>query len=293
MARTLEERQLKLYKVLGQTQPINQSLSDHKKQDAVVREKTLPPDTYAAAATAARDAQEKVEALQRERTEVRSQLALLQCYQSALPTIGLFQRARQRLAPVADAPVLAADFEARLDDARKKREIARSRLGELVDDRNELERRIRDEAPLEAVLAEEGEIDELKKLVGADAKLQSEAIKADTRRSEEEGKARDIFRELTGTTAWDQMAGLKPRLEDERRITELANEHAAVLQDATHCDNAVRLAHEALKAARTKQSGIVAPTDATPWLAAVESISALGPPPSPSWSLQPMPPPGS
>ena len=42
------------------------------------------------------------------------------------------------------------------------------------------------------MLAEEAEIDELKKLVGADAKQQSEAVKADTRRSEEEA-ARGIF----------------------------------------------------------------------------------------------------
>ena len=116
------------------------------------------------------------------------------------------------------------------------------------------------------MLAEEGEIDELKKLVGADAKLKSEAIKADTRRSEEEGKARDIFRELTGTTAWDQMAGLKPRRDDEQRIMELANEQAAVLEDVTNCDNAVRLAREALegrrrqasRADRTNGSGAVA-----------------------------------
>jgi hypothetical protein len=143
--------------------------------------------------------------------------------------------------------------------------------------RDNLERRIRDEAPPETVLAEEGEIDELKKLVGADGKLQSEAIKADTRRSEEEGTARDIFRELTGTTAWDRMAGLKPRLEDERRITELANEHAAVVENVTNCEIAVGLARERLTIAEEKLGQATAPTDPAQWLAIVDSISALGP----------------
>ena len=76
MARTLEERQLALFKFRGQNQLINKALSDYEKQVAAVRENTLPPDTYAAAATAAHEAQEKAEALRRERTEVRSQLGL-------------------------------------------------------------------------------------------------------------------------------------------------------------------------------------------------------------------------
>ncbi|MGA2699471.1 MAG: AAA family ATPase [Isosphaeraceae bacterium] len=277
LARTLEERRLALYKFRGQTQSINKALSDHEKQVAAVRENTLPPDKYAAAATAAREAQEKAEALRRERTEVRSQLGLLQRYQNALPTIELFQRARLRLEPVADAPVLATDFEAKLYDARQKREIAHNKLIDLTADRDGLEQQLRDEPPPETVLAEEGEIDALKKLVGAYANLKSEAIKADTRRSEEEGKARDIFRELTGTTAWDQMPGTKPRRDDEQRITELANEQAAVLQDVTRCDSAVRRAREELKVAEGKQAGTAAPTDPAPWLAAVESIAALGP----------------
>ena len=177
---------------------------------------------------------------------------------------------------MSDSPVLAADFEKKLDDVRKKREIDESRIRELAGEQTRIENLIRAEPPQEAVLANEGEIDELKRLVGADAKLQSESIRADTRRSEEEGKARDIFRELTGTTAWDQMTVLRLRLEDERRITELANERAAVLQDVTNCAEAVRRANEDLRIAVAKQVGAAAPTDPAPWLAAVESISALG-----------------
>lgn len=277
LARTLEQRQYALYKFRGQTQSINKALGDHEKQLAAVRENTLPPETYAAAATVAREAHEKADSLRGQRTEVRSQLALLHRYQSALPSIELFQRARLRLEPVADAPILADNFDAKLAEARKEREIAHIRMEELAKDRDDLERRMREATPPETVLAEEGEIDELKRLVGADGKFRSEAIKADTRRSEEEGKARDIFRELTGKTAWDQMAGLKPRLEDERRITELANEQLAVLQDMTNCDDAVRLAREAVAVAEAKQIGAIAPPDPAGWLAAVESISALGP----------------
>ena len=224
----------------------------------------------------AREADEEASKLREERTRVRSRLGLLRRYQSALPTIELLQRARQRLEPVLDAPVLAADFEKKLDDVRKKREIDESRIRELAGEQTRIENLIRAEPPQEAVLANEGEIDELKRLVGADAKLQSESIRADTRRSEEEGKARDIFRELTGTTAWDQMTVLRLRLEDERRITELANERAAVLQDVTNCAEAVRRANEDLRIAVAKQVGAAAPTDPAPWLAAVESISALG-----------------
>jgi uncharacterized protein YhaN len=277
LAQTLDERQQALFKFRGQSQPINQALSKYESQLAVVREQTLAPDRYAAAATAARESEEKAEGLRRERASVRSELGLLRQYQSALPTIELLQRARRRLQPLADAAVLDAAFEEKLDDARRKREIARSRLDGLAEEEERLKELLRNEAPQESVLREEEEIDDLTKLVGAEVRLRNEAIKADTRRSEEEGKARDIFRDLTGTTAWEQMAGLKPRLEDERRIMELANEQAAVLQEVTHCDNAIRLAGEALAAAEAKQAEGPAPPDPAPWLAAVDSISALGP----------------
>jgi uncharacterized protein YhaN len=277
LAQTLEERQRALYKFRGHSKPINQALNDHATQTAAVRDMTLPPDTFAAATMGAREAEEKASTLRDERTEVRSKLGLLQRYQSALPTIELLQRARGRLHPVAGAPVLAVGFEDKSEDARRKRENASSRSEELVTERVGLEQLLHEELPRQAVLAEEGEIDELKKRVGADAMLQSEAIKADTRRSEEEGKARDIFRELTGTTAWDQMGGLKPRLEDDRRITELANEFAAVVQDVTHRDTAVRLATEALATAQDKQAGAPELTDPGPLLATVESITSYGP----------------
>ncbi len=92
LAQSFEERQRTLYKFQGQIQPINKALSDHEKQLTSVRENTLPPDTYAAAAIKSREAQERAETLRRERIAVRSELGLLHRYQSALPTIELLQR---------------------------------------------------------------------------------------------------------------------------------------------------------------------------------------------------------
>ena len=237
----------------------------------------LPPDTYAAAAIKSRDAHENAELLRRERIDVRSRLGLLERYQAALPTIELLERACKRLEPVADAPLLPADFDARLNDAREKRQIARQKLSDLAAARDDIERQLRDEQPPEAVLAEEAEIEELKKLVGADAKQQSEALKAGARRSEEEAKARDIFRELTGSTEWDRMTGFKLRLDHEQRITQLANEQKAVSEDVTHNRRAVQLARAVLADAKRKQASADATIDTVPWLAAVEAIAAIGP----------------
>jgi uncharacterized protein YhaN len=277
MAQNLEDRQQALYSFRGRTQPINRAITEYEAQMVAFRENTLPPDRYESAATAAREAEAKAEALRRERTEVRIQLASLQRYQNALPAIQLLQRAQLRLEPVANAPVLAADFEETLSDSRKKRETARIKLTSLTAHRDELAQQLRDELPPESVLAEEEEIDAIGRLVAVDVNQRSESIKAQTRRSEEEGKARDIFRELTGTTAWDQMHDLKPRREEEHRITELANEEAAVLQEVTRCERELRVAHDELKLAEAKQAATAPPPDPTPWLAAVESIAAIGP----------------
>src|SRR5262249_36578320 len=122
LAQSLDDRRQALYKFRGQNQPINKALADHKTQGDAARKNALPPDTYAAADTTARETNEQVSKLRDERPKVRARLGLLERYQTALPAIELLQRARQRLQPVADAPVLPADFEAKLDEARRKHE---------------------------------------------------------------------------------------------------------------------------------------------------------------------------
>lgn len=276
LAQALETRQNELYKPKGQNQPIAKALKEFQTQTTEYKKSLLTPETYEAAANRAHRTEEQAALLRDERNKVRSKLALLQRYQNALPTIELFHRAQTQLAPVADAPVLTEDFETTFNQAWQQREIAGSRLSSLTAERTELETLLREEPLQEAVLAEEREIDELKKLVGADAKLQTEAIKAKTRCSEETGEARDIFRELTGTTEWDQMDSLKPRLEDERRINELANEHAAVKQNVSQCESAFRHIEQALNVAKAKQAESTPPPDSSPWAAAVEAIAAMG-----------------
>ncbi len=254
LAQSLEGAQEGLFRERGQSQPINKGLKERADLLADVRTSALPPERYAAAALEARAAHDSAESLRRERSSVRSRLGLLERLQAALPAIELLKLARQRLDAVAEAPRLVADFQDRLDEARQKWEAARSKLELLDANRGQLERLLREEQPPAAVLAEEAEIDELKKLVGADAKQQGEAMKADARRSEEEGEAKDIYRQLTGSTDWDRMSGLKPRLDHEQRIGELANEHKAVLEDVAKCERAVRLAREAVALAEARRS---------------------------------------
>jgi uncharacterized protein YhaN len=277
LAQSLEQAQDALYKERGQSQPINKALKERMELLTEVRTNALAPEKYALAALEAREAHDRAESLRGERSSVRSRLGLLERLQAALPAIELLQRAQERLDSVASAPRLAADFHDRLDKARQKREAALSKLKLLDVNREQLERLLRDEQPPAVVLAEEAEIDELKKLVGADAKQQGESMKAEARRSEEEGKARDIYRQLTGSTDWEGMSGLKPRLDHEQRIAELGNEHKAVLEDVAKCERAVRLAREALAIAEAKRANAPAATDAAPLRALVESITALGP----------------
>ena len=148
LARTLEERQLALYRFQGKTQSINKALSDHENQLAAVRENTLPADTVRGCRHGRARRKTKAEALRRERTEVRSQLGLLSatrtpCQRSSCSST------RLRLEPVADAQVLAADFEAKLNQARQKREIAHNKLNDLTAARDGLEQQLRDEPPPE------------------------------------------------------------------------------------------------------------------------------------------------
>ena len=102
-------------------------------------------------------------------------------------------------------------------------------------------------------------------------------MKAGTFSTDERGKARDIYRELTGSTDWEQMDGLKPRLDERNRITLLANERSAVVEDVHRQEKAVLDARRFLGDARTKQQHSPALLDPSPWQEVVDQISAFGP----------------
>jgi uncharacterized protein YhaN len=277
VSRELESRQQALYKPGGKNQPIAEALRVHRQLLDDFRSRVLPPEKYAAAESAARTAREKVEDLGAERKRIRALLDGLKRYQAALPTIDLLDAAQERLRPVADAPLLSPDFDAKLEDARKKLTGARSQLSQQEKHQQDLARQIEHEAPSAPILAEEGEIDELNRLVGAHKALSEEAVKATTFSVDEKGKARDIYRDLTGTTDWVQMDRLKPRLDERQRINELASEYAAVVENAERQDNAVHEAKRLLGEARKKLDEAPALLDSIPWQALVDQIVALGP----------------
>src|SRR5262249_33755105 len=147
----------------------------------------------------------------KERVQLRARQTLLNRYRSVLPIINLLRTARQELGLVADAPRLSDNFDARLAQARERTATAQSELAELQQQQQKLLEAQNAEMPPAALLAEEDEIDEIKEQVGADATSRKEEVKEDTFRVDKQGKARDIYRELTGSTDWDQMDGLKPR----------------------------------------------------------------------------------
>jgi uncharacterized protein YhaN len=277
LATRLEARQNELYKFRGQVQPINKALAEHDKHIDDFRKGVLQPEAYAAAAKASQSAEETTERCRRERADARQQLDLLNRYQSALPNIDLLQHARESLASVADAPLLSADFDSLFRVANEKREVAKSKLADLERDYIDFEEQMQDKSGTSVILTEESEIEELKKLVGADAKQRIASLKADTRRSEEEGKARDIYRELTGKSSWDEMPNLRITLQQAQRITELANDAKAVSENLTAATKAVRVVEDEHKTLMNKQNDPVAIRDPKPLEACVDAISAEGP----------------
>lgn len=263
LSESLAARQDALYKPAGRNQPIAKALREYREQVNAIREHVLPPEKYATAVQHAHVTEDVSQRLREERDQKRLLLSLCENYRSALPTIELRQRALARLELVAKAPLLAGDFEPQLNNARKDRAIAAATLERQQAARTELLQQ--QQAPLPAaLLAEEAEIDELKKLIGADVKARADALKADTRRREVEGEARDIFRELTGTIAWSEMDQLDPRLEDKQRINDLVADSKAVSQAVTLAEERVRTAREQLAVAEAKlqQLPVVPATDA-------------------------------
>lgn len=274
---SLANRRKALFTPSGRLQPIGKSLAELAEQLAAVRSESLLPDKYAEAVAAAECAATKSKELREERNKVRACLAQLQLYQSALPTIALLQRAEERFKSVASAPLLPADFERQFNVAWKESELAKTKLAELKEQHAQLAALQQTAEPPAEVLAEEAEIDAVGLLIGADRKSQQTAIEADTRRREFEAEARDIFKELTGSTDWAQMSSLKPRRDDEDRIQELAAEYKAVQQAVAAAEERLQTLREALRSAETKYAQMGPALESPPWLALLEELTSHGP----------------
>lgn len=277
LSQKLESRQHKLYLPGGRTQKITEALRQHRELLERVRDLSLPPETYAAAETAAANAKGEAKRLADQRRAVRARRDLLRGYQAALPTIDLLHSARERLAGVADAPRLSADFDPKLEKAREKFNTASQEISRLEQDRQRLMEPIQEQQAPAEVLREETEINQLKMQVGADMNSRTEEVRAHTFSIDELGKARDIFRQLTGSTDWARMDALKPRDDQRACIHELANERSATVRDVQREETAVQEAAASLDEFRRALEQLATPNDPSPWQAAVDEISRLGP----------------
>jgi uncharacterized protein YhaN len=277
LSQELEGRQSKLYLPSGKNQKITEASRQHRELLEQVRSLALPPETYASAETAARTTSETANRLIDERRKVRARRELLNRYKAALPSIDLLRAARERLAPIADAPLLAPEFDAKLENARQKLNAATNEIAGSELEMHRLTEQMRDEQPPAAVLQEEAVIDELKKDVGHVVKSLVEEVRADTFSRDERGKARDLFRELTGSTDWEQMDALKPRLDQRERILELANARSAIVQDVEREESSVGEAEGLLEETRRSLEQTLQPRDPSAWQELVDEISSLGP----------------
>lgn len=276
LSRKLEVRQQDLYLAGGKKQSITEALRRYRDQVDVERKLELLPEVFATAESVARQAVENVDHLVAARRDIRGQRDLLNRYQSALPTIDLLRVARDRFAQVADAPLLSVDFDVTLQHARKQLEAATLEIGHWESQRQSLNSQLEGCDPPTALLREEAEIEDLKKDISADIKLRKDEVQDATFSVDEKGKARDIFRTLTGSTDWEQMDALKPRDDERDRIQTLANERSAIELDVGREETAVRQSQSQLKETREKLGQSPHSEDPAPWQKLVDEIAPLG-----------------
>lgn len=276
LRKKLEDRQQELYKQGGQNQVVATALAEYGKLKDEVQKLILPAEVFEQAVTDSKAADERARDLNRQRSEARERLALLQRYRSALPTIDFLRVERDKLRVVADAPLLKDDFAERLQKAIEKRAAALNELKGLDDEEAKIAAVLALDAPPTAVLNEEAEIVELRGPIGANAKSRDDELRAKARSDEERDTARDIYRELTGTTEWDAMDRLKPKLEEQNRITKLAGEWTAIVENLDRQNKAVAKAKQALDATAGRQSADPG-ADNSALIRVVNEIAAEGP----------------
>ncbi|HEX3150397.1 MAG TPA: AAA family ATPase [Gemmataceae bacterium] len=273
----LEEQQAVLCKSTMRTGEIPTLKGEFQSHVDRIRECLLPPETYAEAVSAAEKTEEHAKALRDQRLKARAQHAQLTRYRAALPTIEQLEAAKKELQPLEQYSVLPTEFDELHRKLISDRLLARSGLTEAQNKLAELRSQLGESATADAILIFEDEIRQLGKLFGADQKQREERRQAETFRISEEGIARDIYRELTGSKNWDEMAGWKLRLEEREHIVELANRHSAVVLAVERESETVADLRADLAGLREELNKSEPVADGSAWEALVASIVKLGP----------------
>jgi len=273
----LVKRQADLFKVSGRAQEIPAAHARLRDLTDAMNDATLAPEEYANAAENTRTREEHAASLRTQRVEIRRQLDQLSRYRASLPTITLWQTARANLKAVADAVPLETDFKDRFRRAGEELTGARSEAAVLETAERSVAEDLAAFPPASPILVEEEEIGELKKLVGADQKAADDEGQLRGIIIKERDSARDIYRDLTNSTAWDEMEKLKPTTGQISAIVSLANRHAAVVERMASRREAVEQLKADLEEAIARREACPPAAEVRHCSAVVEDVIAAGP----------------
>ncbi len=222
----LEKERDAIYKARGQNQLAAIALRKLKELQEEVRSSSLAAETYAVKEQEYRSALTAAEQNRLERDRARAEQSRLERFRTALPTIGQLRGARERLRDVESARTLAVGFEKEYRDTAAKLLVSRTSGKDMSAEIAKLEAEITALELPAALLTEEETIEKLKERVAVWSKAKEEALKADTRKREMEAKARDLFRDLTGSTDLEQAKNYRLTVEQTNRIRALGQQQA-------------------------------------------------------------------
>jgi uncharacterized protein YhaN len=227
----LDEQKGKLYRERGQNQDVAVALRTLKALDERVRACSLPAEAYATKEEECRAARQRARTSRQELDGARALLARLQRYQAALPTIWKLRAARERLRDLEAARVVPDEFGNAYRESEKRLLEAQTSLKDIDVDIDKLRRDIAALELPDALLAAENTIDQLRKEVSIWSEQKEEALQHDSRKREMEAKARDIFRELTGSTKLEEARDYRLTVEQTNRIREVARSRRDLERD--------------------------------------------------------------
>lgn len=277
LSNRLKEQQAALCKSTMRTGEIPALKVEYQTHLDRIRESLLPPETYADAVTAADTTEGNAKTLRDERLRVRTQHSKLTRYRAALPTIDQLGVARNELQKLEQFSILPSEFDELHRKAIGDRLLASNGLTEARNKLTELRGKLLESPEADAILSFEGEIQRMSELFGADQNQREERRQAETFRISAEGDARDIYRELTGSRIWDEMAGWKLRLEEREHILDLANRHSAVGQAVDRESETVAEVQTELLKLREILGQTEPVSDESRWETLVASIVRQGP----------------
>lgn len=272
----LDKEAGELFKPAGKNQRINARLSDWEAARRATKAAQLTTAEWEREDGLLRESQAKLAETSAALEQARVEHERLKRIQQAVPLAARLRDTRERLAPLADARLLADDFAERRREAQAGRSAAERTLRSAAEAVAELDAQIAELVVPDELIARGEAIEQLQNDLGVyrQARHDLPHRRADASRIEVE--AGRLLRQLRPDVSLAEVETLRLTKKARLEIQNLGNRHEGLLTRLQTARSGVRSIEDRLRAAQERLTALEAPRDAEPLKSVLRRAEGVG-----------------